>query len=158
MMKILYKLITFLSLLSLILILTLSYIFEAQFKDIDYDGYKEIVILSESFGNRGAREYKAYNIGTFDLVIHFREDAKFNKAFNTVVNRWDSSACGSEEITYKAVDGVFKKIESTIIDQDWNTKICFKKVYKEDEFGELKLVSKSCSKIDSQGDWIKVDC
>ena len=157
-MKFFYKLISFLSISSLALILFFFYIFESQFKDIDYDGYKEIVILSESLGNRGAREYKAYNIGTFDLVIHFREDAKFNKISKTVVNRWDSSACGSEEITYKAVDGVFKKIESTLIDQDWNTKICFKKIYKEDEFGELKLVSTSCSKIDSQGDWVKVDC
>ena len=157
-MKIFYKLITFISFLSLILILTLSYIFEAQFKDIDYDGYKEIVILSDSFGNRGYREYKAYNIGSFDLAIHFREDAEFNKVYKTVVNRWDSSACGSEKTTYKAIDGVFKKIESVLIDQDWNTKICFTKVYKENEFGELKLVSTSCSKTGSQGDWIKVDC
>tara|TARA_B100000242_G_scaffold50459_1_gene30175 strand:+ start:849 stop:1136 length:288 start_codon:yes stop_codon:yes gene_type:complete len=63
-----------------------------------------------------------------------------------------------EKTTYKAVDGVFKKIESILIDQDWNTKICFTKVYKENEFGELKLVSTSCSKTGSQGDWIKVDC
>ena len=157
-MKFFYKLISFLSISSLALILFFFYIFESQFKDIDYDGYKEIVILSESFGNRGAREYKAYNIGTFDLVIHFREDAKFNKISKTVVNRWDSSACGSEEITYRSVDGVFKKIEATLIDQDWNTKICFTKVYKENEFGELKLVSTSCSKTGNQGDWIKVDC
>ena len=152
-----YKLISFFSSSLLILVLIYSYIFEVQFKDIDFDNYKEIVVLSKSYGNRGYLEYKAYNLGTFDLVIHYREDAIFNKVNKTVVNRWDTSACGSEEETFQAVNGVYNKVKQKSIELDWETKICITSIFEMNLNGKLKLIDTLCSKSISDN-WTEVDC
>ncbi len=100
-----------------------------SFKDIDFDGHKELVIVHKARGNRHVPEYKAYNLDDYDLVIHYRMDAVFDPVIKTVVNGWHSDYCTHETETYQATNNTLEMVRLEFSDYEPDGYGCILRIF-----------------------------
>tara|TARA_B100000686_G_scaffold344045_1_gene425959 strand:+ start:423 stop:1049 length:627 start_codon:yes stop_codon:yes gene_type:complete len=105
---------------------------EISFRDIDFDGEDEWVLLFKERGNRHYKEYKAFNIENnepSDLVIHYREDAVFDPETKTVINHWSSNFCTHETETYQAMNNTLEMVRLEFSDYEPDGYGCILRIF-----------------------------
>jgi hypothetical protein len=100
-----------------------------SFKDIDFDGHKELVVVHKARGNRHFPEYKAYNLDDYDLVIHYRMDAVFDPETKTVINQWSSSFCTHGTETYQTINNTLEMVRLEYSDYEPDGYRCILKIF-----------------------------
>ena len=101
----------------------------AEYKDIDFDGDDELIVLFRKRGNRHYKEYKAYNIDGGELVLHYREDAVFDSETKTVINHWSSNFCTHETETYQAMNNTLEMVRLEFSDYEPDGYGCILRIF-----------------------------
>ena len=112
----------------------------AEYKDIDFDGDDELIVLFSKRGNRHYKEYKAYNIDGGELVLHYREDAVFDPETKTVINQWSSNACTHEIETYQAINNTLEMVRLEFSDYEPDGYGCILRIYESSSDSENKTL------------------